>query len=162
MSSLSAIEKIRMTKKIFLDLEGTIIRNWNQAELINVYHLYDYLRRHAVKEISIFSFAIWDNEDKDHFEHQMKAKLEQALNVQIIEWLSVDEMLTCVGCDLNERTDFMRDRSKGRAFIDVCKAREHSGSTCVLIDDAVPYETLVSHVLNLELQLIPVDLITKL
>ena len=151
-----------MIKKVFLDLEGTIINNWNQAELINVSLLSAYLRRHAVKEISIFSFAIWDNDDKDRFEQQMKAMLERALDVQVIEWRSVDDMLTSVGCDLNERMDFIRERGKARAFIDVCKVREHSGSTCVLIDDAVPYETLVSHTLNLELQLIPIDVISKL
>ena len=146
--------------KVFLDLEETIITNWDEGLLINTQVVNQWLKDVGVTDVRIFSFAIWDEKDKFHFEGVMRPTLERALEVNIVEWLSVQEMMQLSkqfsGLQWLDVTDFVQLRGKHGAFFDVCKVRENN-CTCILLDDAIPHETLLVHHRNLTLELKPVQ-----
>lgn len=154
-----------MTTKIFLDLEDTVITTWEDGTLINSQVVRGWLDGFNVTQVRIFSFAIWNAKDSmDFVTKGHKAALERALEVDIVEWLSVEEMVEISRAHTQiqwmDRQDFMQLRGKHGAFFDVCKARE-SDCMCILLDDAVPHETLLVHHKNLELELHPVQLLTN-
>lgn len=152
-----------METKVFLDLEDTVIDAWESAMPINTREVRHWLLDHAVLEARIFSFAIWHAKDVDTFvKSGMKAMLERELGVRLVEWLSVEEMAAMstkhTGIFWEDRRDFMQLRGKHGAFFDVCKGREQD-CKCILLDDAVPHETLTVHHRNLELELKPVQML---
>lgn len=135
--------------KIFLDLEDTIIHTWNDPVLCNFTQVKDFLTDNNITKVSIFSFAIWDDKDKKVFETQLKPFLESALNVEIIEWPSVDEMIDIIlthFCIKFDRHEFITVWGKSRAFFDFCKATQIED--CLLIDDVVTDETLTININN--------------
>lgn len=142
--------------------------------LINVSAIREFLNRDefilntsvtpVIEEVRIFSFAIWDNKDKEDFvTRHFKDMLERALGVKVVEWLSVEDMQKIIenwsGFKFLDRTDFMQLHGKHDAFIKVCLARE-VGVNCVLLDDAVPSRTVIDHERNLEINLVPIQRLT--
>ena len=151
-----------MTTKVFLDLEDTVITTFDDGVLLHDHlnALQWWLDNQNLREVSIFSFAIWNEKDKEEFVKIHKSVLERELNVKIVEWLSVDEMakLSQEFSGIHwDRLDFMQLRGKHGAFIDVCKSREKD-TTCILIDDAIPFETLTNHTQNLVIKLVPIHI----
>jgi len=154
--------------KVFLDLEDTIINSWLNPTLINVGVIrawIDSMVETDDAEISIFSFAIWDDKDKADFVGTgVKASIEKALNVKVVEWLSVEDMQRIIetwsGFRYVDRTDFMQLHGKHDAFIKVCLARDEK-NTCVLIDDAVPHRTVIDHARDLTIDLLPLQVLLK-
>lgn len=129
--------------KLFLDLEETVIRSWTNPTLCNVHKIRQYIQKIRVSEISIFSFAIYNNEDKDYFERNIKEHIETALGVDIMEWPSVDEINSVFFNNYGihfDRHEFINIWGKSRAFTDYCKATQ--SGVCILIDDVVPNELL--------------------
>ena len=53
-----------MKKVWFFDLEETIIRSWNDPILINKDRVTRFIEENGIKEITIFSAAIWHENDK--------------------------------------------------------------------------------------------------
>jgi len=53
--------------EVWLDLEDTIITNWNEALLTNNGKIKKWLDERDVKELRIWSFAIQNNNDKERF-----------------------------------------------------------------------------------------------
>lgn len=151
--------------KIFLDLEDTIITNWDEGTLINVAALRDHWSQMVVfpQTVSIFSFAIWSPGDKDHFEQQLKGPIERALGVTIDEWMSVQEMQKIVeewqGMQYTDVADFLQMNGKHGAFEKVCLARE-SNCTCTLFDDAVPHRSILDVSRDLVINLWPIQIVT--
>lgn len=160
--------------KVFLDLEDTIITTWHEGLLINASSIREFLEKDefilntsvtpVIEEVRIFSFAIWDNKDKEDFvTRHFKDMIERVLGVKVVEWLSVEDMQKIVedwsGFKFYDRTDFMQLHGKHDAFIKVCLAREVNFN-CVLIDDAVPSRTVIDHERNLEINLVPVQRLT--
>lgn len=151
--------------KIFLDLEDTIIKLWDDPQLVNVQAINSFLTmlahdRPRVETISIFSFAIWDDKDRAAFvDRHIKSTVEQALNVTVDEWPSVEQMQQIIekwsGFKFFDRMDFMQLHGKHDAFIKMCIAREQNVH-CILIDDAVPHRTVVDHDRQLDIELMPV------
>lgn len=131
--------------KVFLDLEATIIHSWSNPTLCNLQKVRNFLKTHDAKQVSIFSFAIWDEKDKMYFEQNFKKFLEEALAVEIIEWPSVDEMrqeiLWKQGTAF-ERTEFINVWGKSRAFFDFCRVTQDED--CVLLDDVVDDEIVTN------------------
>jgi hypothetical protein len=155
-----------MTTKVFLDLEDTVISSWDFPVPINIQPIRDWLDSIGkTPQVHIFSFAIWDASDKAKFLHDgMKKMLEQELNAEIVEWLSVTEMHDIVeewsGFKFESRMEFMQFLGKHDAFIKLCLAREQR-SRCVLIDDAIPNRTVCDHDRGLTIDLLPVHILTR-
>ncbi len=147
--------------EVWLDLEDTIITNWNEGLLLNPGKIKNWLDERDIKELRIWSFAIWDDKDKAHFVRSgMKRMIETALERPILEWPSVKEMQTLVeyyeGIIYDSRTEFMQLNSKKWSFIKYCLGHKKH-TTCVLIDDAVPNMTIKELDLLLTIELIKVQ-----
>lgn len=152
--------------KVFLDLEDTIIDTWDSGNLRNVLRIKGWLDTQPapVEELRIFSFAIWNDAHKDHFNTHMRKGIEEALERPIVEWLSVEEMAAMAQArtglnwtqDITDTLDFMQIMGKHGAFKEVCLYRERD-CTCTLIDDAIPYQMIVDYDLNLCINLLPIQ-----
>lgn len=132
-----------MAKQVWLDLEETVINNWNDGLLLaHTHKIRKYLNLHEVKEITIWSFAIYDRNDQLEFEDSgMKRSIEDCLNVRINQYPSVDEIQKLVfhyeNTRYDSRLDFMSMNGKFWSFVKYCMGHQ-IGNHCVLIDDAVP------------------------
>lgn len=126
---------------VFLDLEETVIDSWNSGLLINVQKLKDFLNEQKVKEVRIFSFAIWDEADQRDFAARLLDPIERALGVGVLSCPSVAELLRVekefTSTFFDSLTDFISLRGKTGAFRTWCEAM-HPGEVSVLIDDVVP------------------------
>ena len=128
----------------FLDLEQTIIASWDAPDLINVQRIRQFLLRNRADEVRIFSFAIWDENDKRKFDNEIKPVIQRALDLPIVSWPSVQDMMRA---DFNhtgvrfeeghEVSEFIQLRGKEQGFFNyVCNQYEFDRA--VLIDDVVP------------------------
>jgi hypothetical protein len=131
---------------VWLDLEETIIDSWSSGILINVFKLKKWLDDHNVQLISIWSFAIWNDEDKQEFvANGMKSEIECSLHRPIISAPSVLNMKDYVyeyeHVKYDDACDFMAINGKHWAFIKFCMG-QRPGEHCVLIDDCVPSWTI--------------------
>ncbi len=141
-----------MSTKVFLDLEQTVIDSWDNPLLMNVEKIRDTLDLLSVTEVGIFSFAIWNDEDKVDFEKRgIKLAIENALNVKITQILTIPqiakEIFWKTGMQL-ELTEFITLWGKQRAFIDwamVTHQKTDKDTTIVLIDDVVQNLTITDH-----------------
>lgn len=147
--------------KVWLDLEDTIINNWYDGLLINPNRIKKWLTStYNVDEISIWSFAIYDEADKREFVSSgMKDMIEKALECRIIDFYSVDEMRvrieTYEGIKYDSRHEFMQINGKHYSFIKYCIGYEPN-TRCVLLDDVVPSWELFDHKTNTIVHLINV------
>lgn len=127
---------------IWLDLEETIINNWDDGLLINVSRIKRWLDINDAKTINIWSFAIWTKEDKEFFiTSGMKGVIERVLEREIIEFPSVEEMRAFVydyeRITYDSQREFMTLNGKRWSFMKYCMAHQ-IGLHSILLDDAVP------------------------
>lgn len=136
------------TVKVWLDLEETIIDNWDSGLLINPGRIKKWLKStYNVDEINIWSFAIWNEADKLEFVSTgMKAAIEKALECRIIDFPSVEDMQQLIekyeGIIYDSRGEFMQLNQKRWSFMKYCLGYEPN-TRCVLLDDAVPSWELI-------------------
>lgn len=140
-----------MKVNIFLDLEGTVIEQWQQFPTwlpTQTDAIKTFLGTQAVREVSIFSFAIHTDEEVEQFHTLMKKDMEAILCCKVVNVVSVPQMQ-----EASERinkvrffdvSDFIQLRGKELAFHDWCH-RFHVGQQSFLIDDVVPNRTTVDH-----------------
>lgn len=155
-----------MNTRIYLDLEDTIIREWYQPDVINVDRINRWLDtcfRERPTEIVIFSFAIWNEQDKKNFrDYKIKALVEDALSVEIVDWPSIQDLRKVIEpwskVVYEDDREFALIEGKAGAFVKMCLANGFSGNY-ILIDDAVPDQTIVDHGLGLTMRLLPVSAI---
>lgn len=136
---------------VFLDLEETIIHSFSNPLLCNVQKIRKYLRKHSIKEIHIFSFAIYNIADQATFEREMKPAIEEALGVTVLSWPSVRDMLKAdyelTGVYFDGGTevhDYITIRGKPQGFINYVNSKWNY-DYAVLIDDIVPNQTVIFH-----------------
>lgn len=126
---------------LFLDLEETIIDNWDSGLLINSAQIREYIEKNRIKGFRIFSFAIWTEENMKEFNKRHRRMLEKALDSRIIECNTCEEFRNSdtefTGVRFDGVTDFISIRGKVGAFINWCESR-FSGQHNTLIDDVVP------------------------
>jgi hypothetical protein len=127
--------------KVWLDLEETIINNWDDGRLINVTKIRKWLDILEVEEISIWSFAIWNDKDIKSFEWMMKEEIEVALRRRIVDYPSVEAMRAYVyeyeRIKYDSQSEFMTLNGKRWSFIKYCMVHQ-IGQHSILLDDAVP------------------------
>lgn len=134
---------MQQPEQTFVDLEGTLIEDWDHFEflpehILAVRHL---LASRKVSEIHIFSFAIHDAMDALRFSKKLQPHLERRLGVKIVSFPTVLEMKKADEqwrkCRLDDITEFILLRGKQGAF-ESWAATKHPGASCTLIDDVVP------------------------
>ena len=126
---------------IFLDLEDTVIDNWFSGNPVNIEQVRFFLKMCDVKEVHIFSFAIWFDNHVEEFNRRHKGMLEDLLDVKITAAPHVTEIMeadfTFTGLHIENVTEFICLRGKHDAFLNWCLT-QHAGEHNVLIDDIVP------------------------
>lgn len=134
---------------IFFDLEETLILSWTNHYLCNRNKIIKFLDFYDIKEIHIFSFAIWNDDDKQYFNTEIKPFIEDSYKVCILSAPSVQEMrrsdTELTGIQYDSITDYVSIRGKVGAFENWVQAavglkRNHN----VLIDDVVPNKTIIN------------------
>ena len=130
----------------FLDLEGTIITNWNDPVLENFQTVKDHFKRIGVSQVGIFSFAIRSEKDKERFQlPDFKPWLERVYELEFMTFPSVDEMveqLLWKSGDSWAPYEFVNTWGKAKAFRDYCNLN-YSDYNCFLIDDVVADEIVI-------------------
>jgi len=138
-------------RHLFLDLEDTVItpvtEGWFNTHLINVPKLKAFIAEYQPDFVHIFSFAVWNQEEKKRFVMGTQPRVEKALGVTLSLVPTVDddiirlcerEMNLGMGCmDFSDMSDFW---GKAGAFRLNMRQMWKSGSTpvdVVLLDDAV-------------------------
>jgi hypothetical protein len=157
-----------MFDKVFLDLEDTVITNWRDQYYTNVQKVRTWLIENEIKEVGIFSFAIYDDADKTIFEKQLKVGLTDVFGIRITTWPSVLEMM-----DIDTRhtgdywrnessigtavTEFINLRGKTQAFINFANEQFPDAKSIALLDDVVkntiityPDEQRTIHLVNVD------------
>ena len=151
-----------MKQHFFLDLEGTIIDSWDNRVFVNYSRVKDFLSQRMIKEVNIFSFAIWNEKDLNVFNQKdFKGWLEDALEVKIVSTPTVEDIKKVVQHHRGinwETHELISVWGKLRSFQDFCIACFENCS-CTLLDDAVPNMTQVMHDSNLVIKTIDVETI---
>jgi hypothetical protein len=134
-----------MEKNLFLDLEETLIMSWNNPTIINVEQIKKLIFDISPDNIHIFSAAIWDSNDVDHFEKHLKDRLEKVFEIKISFVLSMEECKrktswATLNTDISELLLLI---GKFRLFADVCKTL-FKNSECFLIDDMCENELIIN------------------
>ena len=126
---------------VFLDLEGTVITNWDENLLMNTTKVRLWLESLGVRKVHVFSFAVWNDRDKSVFDKQMKPFLTKALGVSFIDCPTVEDFfkadLEVTGVHWESLSDFVSVRGKVDAFRSWCE-HKFDGQHNVLLDDVVP------------------------
>ena len=132
----------------FWDLEETVIDSWQSGLLTNVSIVSDFVAKHKIKEVTIFSFAIWNEKDLIRFDKEFKKMLEDTFEVKIVNVLTTEQIRQTVCqamCAQFDIHDFLSLWGKKRAFVEFCEA-VHPNTHTVLLDDCVP--NIVHHNLD--------------
>ena len=146
------------TVKHFWDLEDTCMTTWGDGCLINVSKLQDWVEKNNVTEITIFSFAIWNDADVERFNHEFKSKLERAFNVKVVDVVKAETVHEVVCHAMRAAftlSEFLSLWGKKRSFMEYC-AITLKDCTAVLLDDCVPNMTVHMHDLNLVVEYVNV------
>ena len=123
----------------FFDLEKTMIESWVNPIICNQSNLISFIEKNKIEEIHIFSAAIWCEENRTIFENQLRSKLSLAFNINIVSWISME--------DVWKQSSFKHDKfnsvcemehkiGKNKMFEDWCMTNLSENSHAILIDDS--------------------------
>ena len=145
-----------MKKKFFFDLEETVIESWDNPLLVNKTKVESFIHENNISEVSIFSAAIWDDNDKVVFERQLKPWIESVFDIKIIDWPSMTDVwdkTAWKGTQFENVTEMISLVGKKRLFEDWCKVH-HRGLFCTLLDDSFDDEIIINHSKNVIIQVV--------
>lgn len=129
--------------EIWLDLEETIINNWDDAWLTHhVPKIKAWLDYHKPTKINIWSFAIWSEEDRDYFVNSgMKEVISNELGYRISKYPSMLDMMKWAkeydGIHYENVHEFAQLNGKTWSFVKFGVLQQNK--KLFLIDDAVPH-----------------------
>lgn len=71
--------------KLFLDLENTLIDEWGSNKLLlnKITIIKQFIKKHSIKEATIFSFALTNEKDFIYFKENLQNILEKELNIKL-------------------------------------------------------------------------------
>lgn len=148
----------------FFDLEETIITDFRCPKIINADKVKDFLKFNNIREVGIFSAAIWTEREKNIFQRpDFKDWLEDVFGFKIVMAPSMqdvmNEILWKTGT-LWDLSEFIAVWGKSRAFQDYCRLIHHN-KNCFLIDDVVPNEVILNRDSRTVIELINIDVLEK-
>ena len=123
---------------LWFDLEATMIESWDKPFIINQEKIVNVLKEFPCDEIGIFSFAIWDDKDRDTFNFKFKANIESTFGIKISHVPTKQELFQAI--KKNHKCQFTFDDffdfwGKENGFSDWVRATQTG--THILIDDMV-------------------------
>lgn len=123
---------------LWFDLEETLIESWDKPFVINQEKIFNFLKEFPCDEIGIFSFAIWDDKDREFFNFQMKMNIEETFGIKISRVSTKQELFQAIKnnhrCQFSFE-DFHDFWDKEKCFVDWI--RKTNFGTHILIDDMV-------------------------
>ena len=123
---------------LWFDLEATLIESWDNPVFINTGKIFNFLREFPCDEIGIFSFAIWNDEDREHFNQHFRVAIEEMFGIRIVHIPTKQELFQAIKknhkCQFSFE-DFHDFWSKENGFSDWIRATNLG--THILIDDMV-------------------------
>lgn len=158
--------------KLYIDLEETVIGSWQDQVLVKSHKLEQLLAANPDldrTDVRIFSFAIYNQKDKDEFARDIKPMLERRFGITITLWPSVAEMAeadqlltgcrwldadTMGGLDISE---FINIRGKAGAFENWVWFHGVNGERYMLLDDVVPQRVIYDRKRDIQIDLVNVD-----
>lgn len=124
--------------EIFFDLEETLINDFEEGFIRNLNPIKIFLENNNIKEINIFSFAIWNDDDLETFDKWHRKGIEDNFDIIIKDVFTVEniakEILKLTGLSL-EVTEVITMFGKEKSFMDFVKSKNFSKS--VLVDDMI-------------------------
>lgn len=147
-------------KVFYFDLEETLITSWVDTLLCNKEKVDAFIKQHNVKEVHIFSAAIWDDYDKNIFEKNLKGWLEGVYNISIVSWPSMKDVWAKTNwktVKFDNVSEFIMIIGKKRMFEDWCKLMHHRDSHCILLDDSFEEESLINKVHNTIIEVVDIN-----
>lgn len=143
----------------FFDLEETLIESWTNRTLVNFRYIQSFIKDHNVKDVHLFSFAVWNDEDKDYFNKRIKQELEDIYNIKFVSVPSVLDMIEVdteyTGIRYDSMTDFILIAGKVGAFKSWVYSK-HPNQSAILLDDIVPNLDILNRDTNVLLRYIKV------
>ena len=125
---------------IFLDLEETVIDNWDNGMLIRSTAVREFLMQHGAVNFTVFSFAVWNKADQATFDRNHRLVLERALDARVKACPTVEDFMQAemkvTGIRFDTITDFVATKGKTGAFTTWCNLH-HPTENCLLLDDVV-------------------------
>ncbi len=131
-------------KYLFLDLENTVIDSWDNLIILNNPEVHKNIKSISPDKVGIFSFAIWNEADKDKFFLSLMNSLNQLYNIQIDPNLvySLEEVKQAVAGNIKlSNNDFIKCFGKDLAFIKFSRDK-FIGHDLYLIDDLVEFTNI--------------------
>lgn len=146
---------------LYFDLEGTIIDVFDAGNHMNIDRAKSLIATFGVSDIGIFSFAIYDQADKDHFYRNIAPGLEDALGVRIIVAPSVKEQQIAheehTGHKYDSIHDWIRMVGKVQGFQSWAYSKLGNCELAILVDDVVPNLDMIYNDINFSISYINID-----
>lgn len=158
--------------KLYLDLEETVISSWQDQVLVKTHKLETLLAANPDldrTDVRVFSFAIYNQKDKDEFARDIKPMLERRFGITITAWPSVaemaeaDQLLTgCRWLDADTMgglgiTEFICLRGKAGAFENYVWYHGTDGERYMLLDDVVAQRVIYDRKRDIQIDFVNVD-----
>lgn len=140
---------------LFLDLEETLIDEWTTKNIINIDKIKQLITEINPSTVHIFSAAIWNINDINEFNNELRYYLNTAFNIRIDKVVSMKTAKKFSSWKTYNSTiqELLLTIGKFKLFIDFCKSN-YSNCTCILIDDMCDNEIITNSDLNLKIQMI--------
>lgn len=109
--------------QVWIDLEDTVITSWAEQRLMprKISKIRKWLRANKIREVRIWSFAIYNQADMQEFEAVLRDELSVALDCIITQWPSVQHMQQHVyeyeHIQYDSMFEFMQLNGKAFSFI---------------------------------------------
>lgn len=155
----------KVNKHLFVDLEETLIDSWESGQLGpkgKVWSLLDthFGRDRPVTNATVWSFAVWDQKDVDHFNNNFKTWLENQFNLRFVDVVTTAEMVVVcknhLGWNHLDTTELIQLLGKERSLEIWLKNHNYRDCEVVLLDDVVENKTVHFHDKNLTLNFVKV------
>jgi hypothetical protein len=137
----------------FFDLEATLIESWDNPVIVNRSKVGEIMSRPDFDHnITIFSWAIWDQRDLQIAQRNIYPMLEEVFGLNVVNTITRDQLFKIVKEKwfwLDEE-DFGDMFDKERAFIEFCRLSKLTGNQ-YLVDDMVLDMKLVQENIDIEM-----------
>lgn len=146
---------------IWIDIENTLVESWDINLPINIEKIDNIIKKFSPCNIGIFSFAIWNDENKREFNEKFKNDFQTRLNCIIDDNMIPTKMklfndirnanipeISLIPQSNFTFMDFCDFWNKERAFVDWIRLTNKTG-THILIDDFVQNATLTFNDCNI-------------
>lgn len=146
------------SKNLYLDLEGTLIRGFNNPSILHKDIVIDFIKQYQPTNIYVFSYAISSEEDKEVFKKTLESLLSKEFNIQFNGVISIDDMIRTISqYDINCPQNFSlfpNYYSKKTAFMKYCSSLKNSDNH-LLLDDSIGFtEEKIHNIETLPIQLL--------